>query len=646
MSRIAPLIVLLAVLPAVRADERVVTDDRGRIHPVPLPIDAKWLNPWPDEAEQAFRDRVDRMIRAHGKAISGNTYFENEKSYYPHAMLAFLNGDRQRALSVLQEEDNNRDWHRHTEGIDFFPAFTLKNQVRKYFFFGQYLDPAYRQRMTRGAEAWTKQDPYRRSHPAFKGSGPGWTPEVHSSWVDIRNTDNLRAMRETSIYLFAEATGNDEVAEQYLAKIQRYVWALWHIGMGEWDSENYHFHTVTAYLNLYDFAEDDRARSLAKAALDMLFTRAAVKYFDGGWCGPIKRDYNHPYAFGGAAGEAWLYFDDTGDLQPEPHYDYAHLVTSAYRPPWAVVQLAQKQVEPVELLLAHPPYETWSVEGTSGAGKDYPAKDYPQARHAPDFHETTYIGRTYQVGTLPQGSHGDVNGFKLLMRDAERGAQFFTAASVDNPAKTNRGSGQDRIGQDRNLVLAVTRNGSAKWAFLLPASADWQADGGVAFLQVGPTYLAIHPINLDLGKPDGKAVHRWPNTQGLTAEGKGGALSGFALEIGDEPTHGSFAAFRKAVLARSKLDLSGAERGVVGYTGAAGRSLVLDVSGGGLPEVFRDGRLHEWKKHWSLYQPADGGKAPISLGWKTGMLHVEAGGQTFDATFTDDGEYTWKQGTK
>jgi len=640
-----PLLLTFAGVAA-EPDPRVIADEHNRIRPVPVEVDGKLINPWPDGAVEALRDRTDYAIRAHGNRISGNTYFENEKSYYPTAMLTFLHGDRDRAVRVFQEEDNNRGWHSHTEGIDFFPSFTLKNQVRKYFFFGQYLDPAYRQRMFEGAKKWTAEDPYRRSHHAFEGGGPGWTPQVHNSWVDIRNTDNLRAMRETSIYLFAEETGNDAVAEQYLEKIERYVWALWHIGMGEWDSENYHFHTITAYLNLYDFARNERAKTLAKAALDMLFTRAAVKYFNGGWSGAIKRDYNKPYVFGGAAGEAWLYFADAGDARPHPHYDYAHTVTSAYRPPYVVVQLARNNIEPTELLLTHPPYETWKVEGTSGAGKDYPAENYPRADHEPAFHEILHMTRSYQVGTLPRGSHGDVNGFKLLMRDSGNGAQFFTAASVDKAAKVNRGSGQDRIGHYRNLIINVTRNANAKWAFLLPAGAAIESSEGVTFLKTDSTWLAITPIHLELGQPDGQQVKNWKHTQSMEAEGTGGPLSGFVLEIGDAESHESFEKFMRAVLDQSKLELKDAEQGVVTYAGSRGKTVTLDVSGGGLPELFRDGRLHDWSKHKALYQPADGGKAPISLGWKQGKLHIEAGGHTFDATFTDDGDYTWNSGAK
>jgi len=86
--------------------------------------------------------------------------------------------------------------------------------VRKYFYFGDRLDPAYRARMKEGAARWLASDPRTTEHPVYgKGSGAkeGWGPEVKGRRVDMRNTDNLRAMRDTGMYLFAEEVGNEPV---------------------------------------------------------------------------------------------------------------------------------------------------------------------------------------------------------------------------------------------------------------------------------------------------------------------------------------------------------------------------------------------------------------------------------------------------
>ncbi|WP_292843182.1 hypothetical protein [Nostoc sp. NMS8] len=55
-------------------------------------------------------------------------------------MIDFLASNRAKAIAFLQSEA-------YTLGIDFYSGFTLKGQVRKYFYFGKYLDPKYRQRM-------------------------------------------------------------------------------------------------------------------------------------------------------------------------------------------------------------------------------------------------------------------------------------------------------------------------------------------------------------------------------------------------------------------------------------------------------------------------------------------------------------------
>uniref|UniRef100_A0A7C4QKT9 Uncharacterized protein n=1 Tax=Schlesneria paludicola TaxID=360056 RepID=A0A7C4QKT9_9PLAN len=104
--------------------------------------------------------------------LGGQTYFENEKRAYGFLMAHVLAGDRLAAIRELQREDAQaRQWHAHTGGIDFYACFTLKHQMRKYFLFGDQLDPAYKKRMFDGAKIWTERDPLRRPHPAFVRAG-------------------------------------------------------------------------------------------------------------------------------------------------------------------------------------------------------------------------------------------------------------------------------------------------------------------------------------------------------------------------------------------------------------------------------------------------------------------------------------------
>ena len=345
-----------------KMQERVVRNEEGQIRVVPLPLAAQYQNPWTPELETEFWQRAnDAIAKLSGRKSYGNTKFENEKRSYPLAMADFMAGNRDRAMAFLQQEDDDAAENAHTLGIDLYPSFTLKGQMRKYFFFGQYLDPAYKQRMYEAARIWSEVDPLSRELPNqrqfYTGSKDGC-----STWVDCRNTDNLRAMRETSVYLMAEETGNEATRQLYKQRLQRYVRTLYSIGMGEWDSENYHGHNITAYVNLYDFARDPEVRLLGKAALDWFYAAGALKYWRGGFGGPSKRDYS-----GGnqvwkakATSELGLYFGDSPQPHPKPYHDLVHLISSSYRPPPAVVALARKQFSrPLELLNAKPTYEPW-----------------------------------------------------------------------------------------------------------------------------------------------------------------------------------------------------------------------------------------------------------------------------------------------
>ena len=123
--------------------------------------------------------------------------------------------------------------------------------MRKYFYFGDLLDPAYKQADVRRARsAGPPQDPMRRPHYSLHGPKEGWGPDARNSWVDIRSTENLYLMRVTSVYLMAEETGNKETAALYKRRSLDYTKTLYRVGIGEWDSENYHGHSVAPLLNL------------------------------------------------------------------------------------------------------------------------------------------------------------------------------------------------------------------------------------------------------------------------------------------------------------------------------------------------------------------------------------------------------------
>ncbi len=574
-------------------------------------------NEWTPQMEAEFQRRAKRVITQLTGQNYGTTSFESEKRSYPKAMIDFLAGNRQRSINFLQAEDADAKSYPHTLGIDFYSSFTLKGQVRKYFYFGKYLDPAYRQRMKQAMQLLTAEDPLKRRFPNRRQFWARSTDNC-DSWVDCRNTDNLKAMRNSAVYLFAEETGNEATRQIYKQKIRRDISNLYQIGQGEWDSENYLGHTITAYLNLYDFAKDREVKAVAKAGLDWLLASGALKYWRGGFGGPTKRDYGKGNCVWCALSshELGLYFNDSPINDPKPSPDSVHVITSSYRPHPAIVALAKKQFnKPVELLNSKPTYENWK-----------PGNDA-----APQFHETLYFANTFQIGTLAQGSGGDWNGFKMMAFNRERGVDYFIAATGTEPKKISTSSvGGDNIAQYRNLVIFLNDKQEVPFQFFLPKSAKIETQKNVTFIRYEKTWLALTPINLDIEGINATKTNtiskNYPQDQIITATGTRNSYSGFALETGEKETHGDFQQFQSSVLAKSRLDINQINNGVVEYQGVVGKVKLKHQQ---LPKVWRNGNLHDWKNHFAVYQNAGGEKTPIYQGWKQGEIQIEAGGYKF-----------------
>ena len=455
----------------------------------------------------------------------GSIAYEYEKNSYPLAMADVLRGQPSKGLEFLQQVDTQAV---ETSGIDLLSGFTLKGQMRKYFHFGNQLEPAYRQRMWDAMYAFTLTDPLTRQADPPRKFWSRSTDDCGTP-VDCRNTDNLRAMRETSVYLMAEETGNEGTRLIYKQHLERYVSTLLDIGMGEWDSPVYHGHTTAAYLNLYDFAKDPEVKELAKDALDWLYRSAAIKYWRGTWTGPSKRTYGES-----AARFFWLYFGDASTPE-EFERDWIYGLTSEYLPPEDVVAIAQRRfLKPVELQRTHPHYENWKPD-----------------LYGPAFYETVYIGHSYQLGSLAKGTGGDWNGFSFKMAQDNSSIDELTL-ETDQP---------HRIAQYENLLIWY---GSSVPQIDVPDGC-LREENDITFLTCDQTWIALHKFD-----------------------------RGFALEVGEPPTHGSVSAFQQAVINRSKLTIEATR---VEYRGSDGKTVEISPQDNQLPEVWRDGKPYDWQTH-------------------------------------------------
>lgn len=698
----AMIVAVLTLGAAWQAEARELfrTDENGLRYAIVPEVAEQWQNrPWPEAMERAFRQRANHAMRHYQGRRSVNTHGEMEKADFPAVMFAYMAGFREEAVQALQTPDRQAGTdHAWTLGIDLYWNFTLKGQMRKYFFFGESLTPEYRDRMKRAAKIWTAEDPRptlelvlalssrdeqvrtyaldilnriraniakiddiddpkegqdlgadvekwmewwkyyadkgwqvfedveRRANPYPHprhgvGTGPvggRWDPAVRGMRVDARNTDNLRAMREISVYLMAEETGNERVRRLYKDKIQRFVVDMYMVGMGEWDSENYLHHTIAPYHNLYDFAKDEEVVAMAKAALDWMYTAAALKYYRGRSAAPTKR------TGGGLDRFMWMIFGDSPVDEPRPEYDLLHVATSAYRVPQAVMNLAQKNLSlPFEQINTKPTYSLW----------------LPGAAETPETWETIFQGRTFYLGSaVARSGAGDVRAFEMLAYNSNAPADRILANSGNN---LNGKRGGDQIGQFRNLVVWLNRAGQP-FSFQFPRSAKAVIEDGIWFIELERTYLAIRPLNLagDAIQPLVDGGGRG-GTVTIRAAASGGP-SGFAMEVGEQPDFENFAAFRTAVRQKSRIDTRRLGQGSVVLQGVDGRRLGMTLNTtNDLPIVSRDGEVYDWLANKDLYRPMSE-NAPISLGWREGRFRVSAGGQVFEQSVDSEGRVTFR----
>lgn len=584
-------------------EKRWERDKNGNIKIYPFSVPNELKNKWEEEWENEFWERANHIIRKTArKGNYGNTYFENEKRSYGWAMLSILGGYEEEGLKFLQEEDAQANtWNKHTKGIDFFPCFTLKHQMRKYFFFGDYLNPEYKKRMYEGAKIWTEKDPLYRPHHAFdpliaaKGE-ENWTPLANNSWVDIRDTDNLKLMRDCAVYLFAEETQNEETKNIYKRKLEEFIFSVYKYGMGEWDSENYLGHSFVPLLCLYDFAKDLYVKKLAKYALDWMSISASIKYWRGACNGPTKRDYNHPYIFGGSlANIFWLYFGDTPFMkEDEFESDEIHVITSGYRPPSVSVEIARRKFKkPIEIISAKPPYHVWKLK----------------EKVKPEYYEVTYITEKYQIGVLSRGTQNpDVNGFKILIKSEKDGVNFLLAGPIKDPFyicspmyKEGLLKGESFIAPYHNSLIYITKDSDIPYIWAIPYNSNTVIDRNILFLNYEKLNFAFLPINLFIeGINDEltRKIHerrKWKNLKIVSSKIIDiSKVYGFAMEISDREE--DFESFRNRIIEKNKILFT--KEGIL-FLNSNDKKIELRYD----PEykVYRDGKIFEIEQSKWVY---------------------------------------------
>jgi len=243
--------------------------------------------------------------------------------------------------------------------------------------------------------------------------------------------------------------------------------------------------------------------------------------------------------------------------------------------------------------------------------------------------ETQFIGASYQmgslVGTFPDG---DVAPFKLMAFNQHKGVDFFVANTGKNGVKPGKNPG-DEIGQYRNLLIWL-RPADQAFFWQLPKTAKVEKDDNIWFIQLEKTWLALRLINLSSPEMIEIPNSPYPDDNTYQALPTGNNYAGFALEVGEAATQGSYENFKSIFKQKSQVNLTQIKQGRVLFKGSQGQSLQLTYNQINLlPILIRNGQKHDWSKNFALYNSLSRDNSPVSLGWKKGKLTVKAGKYQF-----------------
>ncbi len=413
---------------------------------------------------------------------------------------------------------------------------------------------------------------------------------------------------------------------------------LYHVGHGEYDSSSYVCFSAASVANLYDFTSDPGTKRVARAALDWFATSIARKYFHGCNMGPEARGFARGAVASNTDWLGWLWFGDAArpvptDAEPKSVAKHAAIVLalSTYRPHPAIRGVARKEVRlPYEARGSKPVYYGGPTEG---GNKDQ---------------EVLWVGREAAMTTLYSPEKGvrtsgtilpQTTMFKVCLRGPDDVHVFGASNGYHRHFPLEGRTPYDQYHQAGPAALNVCHVGvpedertKHRSIFGVPAGAgEATRDGGWWFWQVGRAYLAARPLNgraafAEIGfEQKGDDATRW-----LVSPG---ALTGWAVQVGEGPEVASLDAFRRAVLGRVRLDLTRfeADRDVT-MTSLDGRTLRLRHTGGpgGRPEAWTDGQRVSYEG-WPVFA-SPWVNEPLG----SGVLTVRDGTRTVRVDFSGD----------
>jgi hypothetical protein len=361
-------------------------------------------------------------------------------------------------------------------------------------------------------------------------------------------------------------------------------------------------------LNIYDFSKDPEARLLAKAALDWYLAGYALKYTDGVYCAPNQRGYAPGPVEKIADETGYLWWGSRAKITPEDlsNARYTlHAITSAYRPNKVLTNIAKKNLPelPVEQRNTKPNY--WH-----GLNR----KPTPGV-----YHESVYLSGHYTMGSLWNGTGGQMSRFQIVA-STDKGGVPFTGGHPSGYKYKDGGGKYDRtaqVGPVHVLLSRIADDAKLDYVFFtLPKEAsEPRKSGDWWIITAGKTYLALQPLTdkVEIAKTDlsPKQVKR---NQARVKEGRPpryerkdilklrGPATGWVLVTGDASTYDSLEVFKTSLKER-KVDVSGwPDEGHVSFvTPDKRKTRVSWQEGKNRPAVVINGKAVDYDKWDAVY---------------------------------------------
>jgi hypothetical protein len=512
---------------------------------------------------------------------------------------------------------------------------------------------------------------------------------VGSTLNDPSGTENHRTMEHTSAYLLGQEaakegiSGADTLKNIGEKRIRAFVHDLYTMGQGEWDSSIYVGYHMIAYLNLYDFAEDEEIKRLAKAALDWWAMDTGLKYTNVLFGGPerrggAKRSVRHSMTV------LYPMFGD-GYLPTSQfsNFEWIYMALTDYTPPKVASDLGAFSVEtPFSSFGSKPDYqrtrasltkETFYATDRYTLGAIYDRQGgWTYAQNQEVMWELAARGKKGGKGVSDEKTHighpVSGNGMEYAHRSFRRGRGPFTQVAHHENVLVQMTivpeNGEDLVSEAKTLVDTTW---AGPWEdakaepggyIQYPEYVDPVESDGTRYLDLEGTYVAVHPLQ---GDSLTTATGQDGNASVLIDNADVGRAAGFVIEVGTENEYDSFSTFQNAVASEAVLDTSSLDDGVVTYTNTDGMELkmeyehdgwhlvgwkytedhVLEGEGRGrVPEVYVNGRKMLLGEEWPVYANPYllvGDKRIAANNRETGLTITMEGDDPASTRFTFEG---------